>query len=198
MRRTSIPLLLVAALAAPSPVLASGDDVLRDCSDDEKLSKRYSQEEYREALDNLPADIRQYTKCQAVIREEQLSAAGSSSGSGGSGGSSGSSGGTGGDGGSGGTGGTGGGTTASPAETLAAATPQQKRELAEVIEEPPAPVTLPGAGAVDPASAGEVPGIDAVGDLPTPLGVLLMLMVAGAAMLGVTRMRNRVRGRSAT
>lgn len=193
MRRASIPFLLVVALATPAPALASGDDVLRDCNDDERLSKRYSQEEYREALDNIPADIRQYTNCQAVIRQAQLSAAGSSSASG----DSGSTGGGGGAGGTGGgaTGGDTGGTTASPAETLAAATPEQKRELAEVVEEPPAPVTLPGAGAVDPASAGEVPGIDAVGDLPTPLGVLLILMTAGAAVLGLTRVRNRVGGR---
>lgn len=196
MRRASIPLLLVVALATPTPALASGDDVLRDCNDDERLSKRYSQEEYREALDNIPADIRQYTNCQAVIRQAQLSAAGSSSSGGGSG--SGGAGGTGGGGTGGGTtGGDTGGTTASPAETLAAATPEQKRELAEVVEEPPAPVTLPGAGAVDPASAGEVPGIDAVGDLPTPLGVLLILMTAGAAMLGLARVRNRVGGRRA-
>ncbi|MGK2938641.1 MAG: hypothetical protein ACSLFR_12685 [Solirubrobacteraceae bacterium] len=193
MRRASIPLLLVAALAAPAPALASGADVLDDCALDEKLSKRYSQEEYRDALDNMEADVRQYTNCQAVIRQAQLAAAGSASSGSGGGGSSGGTGGV-----AGGTGGADGGATASPAETLAAATPEQKRELAEVLEEAPAPVTLPGAGAVDPASAGEVPGIDAVGDLPTPLGVLVILMVAGTAMLGVTRMRNRVGGRSAT
>lgn len=193
MRRASIPLLLVVALATPAPALASGDDVLRDCNDDERLSKRYSQEEYREALDNIPADIRQYTNCQAVIRQAQLSAAGSSSG-GGSGSGGGAIGGPGGGAAGGGTGGT----TASPAETLAAATPEQKRELAEVVEEAPAPVTLPGAGAVDPTSVGEVPGIDAVGELPTPLGVLLILMTAGAAMLGLTRLRSRVGGRRAT
>lgn len=193
MRRASIPLLLVVALATPAPALASGDDVLFDCGDDERLSKNYSQEEYREALDNIDADMRQYTNCQAVIRQAQLSAAGSSSG-GGSGSGGGAIGGPGGGAAGGGTGGT----TASPAETLAAATPEQKRELAEVVEETPAPVTLPGAGAVDPTSAGEVPGIDAVGELPTPLGVLLILMTAGAAMLGLTRVRSRVGGRRAT
>lgn len=184
--RRLVPALLVAAFATHSPAaLASGDDVLRDCGDDEKLSKRYTQEEYREALDNISADIRQYTNCQAVIRQAQLTAAGGrATGGGGSGGAGG---------GGGFPGLPGGGGTDGPtaAETLAAATPEQKQELAEVVDEEPAPVTLPGAGAVDPSSAGEVPGIDAVGELPTPLAVLLVLMAAAAAALGVNRVRNR-------
>lgn len=185
--RRLVPALLVVALAAltPAPALGSGDAVLKDCADDEQLSKPYTQAEYREALDNMAADVRQYTNCQAVIRQAQLRAAG-----GGRGGGSGSSGG-----GSGGLPGLsdGGGGTGGPsaAETLAAATPEQRQELAEAVAEAPAPITLPGAGALDPASAGTVPGIEAVGDLPTPLGVLLVLMVAGAGALGVNRLRTR-------
>lgn len=192
MRRLAVPLLAVLALSAPASALASGDDVLRDCNDDEQLSKRYTQKEYREALDNIPADIRQYTNCQAVIRRAQLAAAGSS----GSGGSDGGGSGGGGSVGGGGTGiddGTGGGP--SDEETLAAATPEQKRELAEAATDTPAPVTLPGGGpALDPASAGEVPDFGSLGELPTPLGVLLVLMVAGAAALGINRVRHRVGG----
>lgn len=191
MRRLT-PALLAAALAAltPSSALASGDDVLRDCSDDEQLSKRYSQAEYREALDTISADLRQYTNCQAVIRQAQLAAAGGRGG------------GTSGAGGPGVAGsvpglpGTAGGGP-SAAETLAAATPEQRRELAEAVEKPPGPVTLPGAEPIDPASAGTVPGIDAVGDLPTPLGALLVLMAAGAGALGVNRLRSRGDHRSA-
>lgn len=187
--RRLIPALLTAAVAAlpPAPALASGDDVLRDCGDDERLSKQYTQAEYREALDNISADLRQYTNCQAVIRQAQLRAAGGRGSGGGSGGSGSSSG-------SGSTPGLpGGGGTDGPsaAETLAAATPEQRQELAEATEAPPAPVTLPGAGALDPASAGTVPGIEAVGDLPAPLGILLVLMVAGAGALGVNRLRSR-------
>lgn len=185
--RRLIPALLAAALAAhtPAAALASGDDVLRDCGDDEQLSKRYTQAEYREALDNISADIRQYTNCQAVIRQAQLAAAGGrASGDGGSAGGAE-------DGipGPPGAGGGSGGPTA--AETLAAATPEQRRQLAEAVEKAPEPVTLPGAGTIDPASAGTVPGIDAVGELPAPLGVLLALMAAGAGTLAVNRVRNR-------
>ncbi|MBJ7518283.1 MAG: hypothetical protein JHC84_01185 [Solirubrobacteraceae bacterium] len=194
MRRLALPFALLCALLVPAAALGSGDDVLDDCGLDEKLDKSYTQEEYRQALDNIPADLRQYTNCQAVIRKAQLSAAGG--GTGGSGGSGGNAGGSGGAGGTGAGGtGSGGESTASPAETLAAATPEQKEELAEVVAEAPAPVTLPGAGAVDPASAGEVPALSAVGDLPAPLGVLLVLMVAGAAVLGLNRVRTRVGGR---
>ncbi len=193
MRRLALPLALFCALLAPAAAVGSGGDVLYDCGDDERLEKNYSQQEYREALDNMDADMRQYTNCQSVIRKAQLAAAGSGS-SGGSGGNAGGSGGGGGTSG----GGTSGGddaSSASPAETLATATPEQKEELAEVVAEAPAPVTLPGAGSVDPASAGEVPALSAVGDLPAPLGVLLVLMVAGAAALGLNRVRTRVGGR---
>lgn len=193
MRRLT-PALLAAALAAliPAPALASGDDVLRDCGDDEKLSKRYTQAEYREALDNISADLRQYTNCQAVIRQAQLAAAG---GRGGGTSGSGTAGGTGGIPGLPGSAGAADGPSA--AETLAAATPEQRQQLAEAIEEAPDPVTLPGAGPIDPASAGTVPGIEAVTDLPAPLGVLLVLMVAGAGALGINRLRSRGDRRSA-
>jgi hypothetical protein len=188
--RRLIPALLAAALAAlpPAPAIASGDDVLRDCGDDEQLSKRYSQSDYRDALDNISADLRQYTNCQAVIRQAQLAAAGGRSGD--AGGSE-----AGGDAGSPGLPGSADGPSA--AETLAAATPEQRQELAEAVEETPDPVTLPGAGPVDPASAGTVPGIDAVTDLPAPLGVLLVLMVAAAGAVGVNRLRSRGDRRSA-
>lgn len=195
MRRLATPFALLLALLVPTGALASGTDVIDDCALDEQLSKRYSQEEYRDALDNLPADVRQYTNCQAVIRRAQLDAAGGSGGGGG--------GGTSGPGGTGDTGGVGGGTggdggtEATPAETLAAATPEQKEDLAEAVAQQPAPVTLPGAAALDPADEGEVPSLSAVGELPAPLGVLLVLMVASTAVLGFNRMRNRVGGRSA-
>lgn len=193
MRRVALPLMLLLALAMPAAsAWASGSAVLNDCADDEQLSKKYSQQDYRDALSNMDADVRQYTNCEAVIRQAQLAAASSSAGNGGGG-----SGGTGG-GFAGGTGSGTGGPTASAAETLAKATPEQKRELAQAVEAPPAPVTLPGVGAIDPASAGEVPGIDAVGDLPTPLGILLICMVGAGAVLVVNRVRHRVDGRSAS
>ncbi|MBJ7332573.1 MAG: hypothetical protein JHC95_21940, partial [Solirubrobacteraceae bacterium] len=126
MRRILFAILLL-VLAAPAVAAASGRDVLADCGNDEQLSKRYSQSEYRNALDNMDADLRQYTSCESVIRQAQLAAAGSrggggdgSSGGGGGGGTGGTGGGSGGSGG-------GGGATVSPQETLANATPEQQK-----------------------------------------------------------------------
>jgi len=78
MRRTiAKPLILAAAMLvlATSPVQASSGDVIRDCSEDGVLNKRYSQRELSGALDNLPSDLDEYTDCRTVIRRAQLSGA---------------------------------------------------------------------------------------------------------------------------
>lgn len=72
-------------LALPAAAMASGDTVLRDCGDDQELSRAYSQAEYKQALAHLPADLDEYTDCRAIIRAAQLanaSKSGSNSGSG--------------------------------------------------------------------------------------------------------------------
>ena len=47
--RLSLALLVILLVPAAS-AWASGRDVLRDCADDEVLSKTYTQKEYRDAL----------------------------------------------------------------------------------------------------------------------------------------------------
>ena len=99
--------LLVALLALPAFAQASGQDVIRDCYEDGHIEGDYSPEEYRDAQDNLPSDVDQYSDCRDVIAQGQASGGGKDSkGSGGSGG-------TGASGGSGGSGGDGGGSAAS-------------------------------------------------------------------------------------
>ena len=177
-------------LALPAAALADGRDVIRDCTDDERLSKRYSQEEYREALANIEADVDEYTDCRNVIRRAQLAALGG--GSGGSGGSGG------GDlsgalpGGAAG----GGGAGAPPADPLATASPQERSAIDEIARSGGSPIALGGAQ-VDPTKAGEVPGVSAVGDLPTPLLILLALLAAGALAYGTTRVSKLVVARRA-
>src|SRR5918997_6654523 len=61
-------LLLVPAAAA----MGSGRDVLRDCADDEVLSRTYTQKEYRDALSQLATDSSEYSDCESVIRRAQL------------------------------------------------------------------------------------------------------------------------------
>src|ERR1700710_1110179 len=64
--------LLASATGAAS---ASGLDVIRDCTDDEVMSKTYTQKEYRDALRQFAADGDQYGNCRDVIRRAQAAAA---------------------------------------------------------------------------------------------------------------------------
>ena len=65
----------LALLAVAAPAAGSGLDVIRDCTDDEVMSKTYTQKEYRDALRELAADIDQYTNCRDVIQRAQAAAA---------------------------------------------------------------------------------------------------------------------------
>lgn len=55
---------------------ASGRDVLKDCSTNGRLTKKYSQAEYRDALANIPSDLNEYTDCRDRIRAAQLGLSG--------------------------------------------------------------------------------------------------------------------------
>jgi hypothetical protein len=66
--RTSLAVIAVLLLGLPAAAHASGSDVIRDCADDGKLDKRYSQRELQDAERNLPSDIDEYTDCRSVIR----------------------------------------------------------------------------------------------------------------------------------
>src|SRR3954464_11386521 len=66
--RTTLVLIAVLLLGLPAAAHASGSDVIRDCADDGKLDKPYTQKELTDALNNLPSDIDEYTDCRSVIR----------------------------------------------------------------------------------------------------------------------------------
>jgi hypothetical protein len=66
--RTSLVVIAVLVLGLPAAAHASGSDVIRDCAQDGKLDKHYSQQELRDAYNNLPSDIDEYTDCRSVIR----------------------------------------------------------------------------------------------------------------------------------
>ena len=61
-------MIAVLLLGLPAAAHASGSDVIRDCADDGKLDKQYSQKELQSAERNLPSDIDEYTDCRSVIR----------------------------------------------------------------------------------------------------------------------------------
>lgn len=56
-----------AALAVPAAASASPGQVLADCNDDGALSRQYSNSDLREALDNMPTDLAEYSDCKEII-----------------------------------------------------------------------------------------------------------------------------------
>jgi hypothetical protein len=66
--RTSLVLIAVLLLGVPAAAHASAADVIRDCADDGKLDKQYTQKELQDAERNLPSDIDEYTDCRQAIR----------------------------------------------------------------------------------------------------------------------------------
>ena len=74
--KTLIALASAAAFwAAAVPAHASPTDVIRDCSQDGKLNRHYTEKELVGALRKLPSDVDEYTDCRGVIRRAQLSGA---------------------------------------------------------------------------------------------------------------------------
>ena len=55
------------ALAAPAVASASPRQVLDDCNDDGALSRQYSTDDLRKALDNMPTDLAEYSDCEEII-----------------------------------------------------------------------------------------------------------------------------------
>jgi hypothetical protein len=183
-RRLVLPIL--ACLALPATALASGSTVVKDCTDNGRLDKRYSQKEYREALADLPTDVDEYTDCRDVIRKAQLGSAGG----GGSGGSS-----TGGGSGGGTTGGgsPGGGSTVDPAT----ATPQEKAAIKQAAQKGAStPVTLDGQQ-ITPETPG-LDGLNGISTIPNPLLVVLALLGLAGVSLGAVAGRKLVRTRRLT
>jgi hypothetical protein len=192
---------LLIALVLPVRAYASGRDVLRDCADDEKLSKTYTQKEYRDALNQLATDSSEYSNCENVIRQAQLDALANSGSDGSSGGGSEHSGGTGGGGGGGTSGGSGGGAApsgstgstggttsgATTADPLASITPDEQRAL-DAARSGAAPSTLDTV----PTGSGRAPNVTGDGHLPGPVVGLLILFAAVLAAVMAARVRSRV------
>jgi hypothetical protein len=59
--------LLVLALALPGAAQASASAVIRDCAQDGHLDHHYSNSDLRQARDNLPSDLQEYSDCGDVI-----------------------------------------------------------------------------------------------------------------------------------
>lgn len=191
LRRLTAAAVLVCCLA-PASALGSADTVIKDCTTNGRLTKKYTQKEYQSAIANLPTDVDEYTDCRDIIRNAELTA-GSGSGSKGGGGGGGTTGGTG-----------GGGTAAAPVPATgpirdpyqgAGATPAETAEAQKDV----AAATHAGAAPLPVANTDVRPGalayhnFGSVSKLPTPLVVLAILVIAAALGVSVYLIRNRVR-----
>ena len=178
--------ILLTALLLPTSAAGSGLDVINDCvAGDGLLSRTYTQSEYRSALNQLPADVEQYSPCRDAIRAAARGA-----------GLSGSSG--------------GGGTPASPGswggspvpgvpvgvDPLATVTPEERAKIATAAETGGGTIALDGRP-VDPSALGAAT-ISSPLDLPTPLLLLLVCTAIGVLAIAARGLEPHVRKRRAT
>ncbi len=158
-----------AALGLPAAATANYQDLLLDaCGRDGKVNGTYSQEDYRKALANIPADADQYSDCRAIIRAAQLAAASGEKTL----------------------------TPSTAGDILATATPEEQAAIEEAIQSSNGnPVNL-GGDVVSPASYGAGREVAAgISELPTPLKAALGLLAAGALAALLTAIFPRVRDR---
>jgi hypothetical protein len=158
--------------------------ILRECSQNGRLTGDYTAQQIRDARSNIPDDIDEYTDCRDVLTRALLSRAGGDSNSGGDGGGN-TGGGTATSGGSGGTGGDGSGGGGDGGALLTPSTDADRSALDTAGRSNQTPIEVSGAS-VTPGSAGSLHN-----DLPTTLIVLLALLGAAAlaAMAPVVRQR---------
>jgi hypothetical protein len=180
LRLRNIPLLcaaLLALAAAPAPALADGDDVIRDCYEDGKLDRKYSDEDLEDAERDLPSDVDEYSDCRSVIRAARER--GTKGDKGGTGGVPGG-------------GFRGGGTaTADPALSTPAGAQAASREDLDALDqiasrnrassdEPKVPV---GSQSISPSAGAAAVG-ESANDMPTPLLAALIAVGALGALGG--------------
>ena len=67
MPKLLLVMVLTLLLAAPAAMAGTRADIIVDCYDDGKLDGNYTPSEIRDARNNLPADIDQYSDCRDVL-----------------------------------------------------------------------------------------------------------------------------------
>jgi hypothetical protein len=203
--RLSLALLVILLVPAAS-AWASGRDVLRDCADDEVLSKAYTQKEYRDALSELATDSSEYSDCESVIRRAQLEQAAGRDKKGPGGGGTATTPGGGSSAGGGGSTGSGGSTpaptdstpTPAPAargtDPLAALNPEERLALDEARTGGGEGIHGSGPAVVPPGSS-RAPNLTGSSSLPGPVTGLLILLAGALVIVTGARVRTRVLGR---
>jgi hypothetical protein len=167
--RNLVVLVVLAVVVAPTPALASANQVLRDCIRDGKLDRTYSNAELRKARDNLPADSDEYSDCSDVIAAaiKGGSNRGSGAGSPGAGGTD-------------------------PEGEAAARTNDQGALAAVASGKGKAPRVDVGGRSLAPDSSGFFNLAGAANQMPLPLLLALLLLAAFAMASGLAGLRERV------
>jgi hypothetical protein len=157
-------------LAAPAAA-GVGTQIISKCTHGQSIAG-FSQQAYREALQELPTEVEEYSDCANLIRQAELGAAGGSH-----------------------TPGAGGffGGPAGGAVTPIPLTPAESTALKEARKTNAAPARVDGAL----VQAGVVPVsvASALSSLPTPLLAILAFMLACALVVASGALRNRVRAK---
>ena len=175
-RRPAKPLFLIACVALGAvlafgsvPASANYRDLLLDaCGRDGKVNGTYSQEDYRKALANIPADADQYSDCRAILKAAQLAAASGEKTL----------------------------TPAAAAAILATATPAEQQAIQQAVQSSTGAPAKVGDAVVSPASYGAGRAVAAdISDLPPPLLAALGLLTVGALAALLTVIVPRVRDR---
>ena len=161
-------LAVLALVALPGTAIANP---IRDCNDDGDLDKNYKNKQLREAIENLPTDLDEYSNCREILSGAITS--GSDQGGGrptlGADGAP------------------------LPAEEQAARA-HDNEDLAAITADPeksPASVKV-GDEEVEPGSNGLFDLASASNDLPVPLLVALIALALVALIGGLVAMRERI------
>jgi hypothetical protein len=162
-------MLVVLAASAPAPAGADvGATIIERCTHGQSLSG-FSQQAYRKALQEVTAEVNEYSECSNLIRKAELLAAGRGAGAAGGGGSA----------------------PSALTANVPPPTPAEQHTLQQVTHGAGATPVRVGAQTV-------IPGVvhaniaSAVNSLPTPLLALLAFMLIIALLVLGRAVRDRV------
>jgi hypothetical protein len=175
MTRLIFASVLALLLAAPVAGAASRNQIIRDCADG-SLEGNYSASEMRDARNNLPADVDEYTDCRDLLTRATHSGGKPSGGDGGGGG------------------GTAVTSGAGNGEKLSPSSPEEEKALAAARGSAGNSAVVVDGERIVPGAAGFAADAARRG-LPAPLVVLLVLLGVAALAGAVPVIRKRVLGR---
>jgi hypothetical protein len=161
--RALVVVAVAAVLALPATASASSRDLLRDCAEDGKLDRKYSQRDLRDAEGDLPSDIAEYTDCRDAINDAQIGG----SGRGGRGGS------------------------LKTESGAVAGSPEDIAELKRITGDGGAPTVNVGGRRVEPGGDGLFAAAGAANRIPLPVAAALIGLAALGAAGGILALRRR-------